>query len=68
MAGRPEDLQAPGAGYPSWCAGDGVERKGKKVVVTYKDGDGEHQESFDKLIVAVGRRPATEGFWLRTVG
>ncbi len=28
-----------------------------KVTVTYSDGDGEHQEVFDKLIVAVGRRP-----------
>jgi dihydrolipoamide dehydrogenase len=44
------------------------ERKGKKVVVTYKDGEGEHQESFDKLIVAVGRRPATEGLLAQDSG
>ncbi len=31
------------------------------VKVTYKDSDGEHQAKFDKLIVAVGRRPYTEG-------
>lgn len=31
--------------------------KGKKVTVSYTDKDGEHQEIFDKLIVAVGRRP-----------
>ncbi len=33
----------------------------KGVKVTYKDSDGEHQAKFDKLIVAVGRRPYTEG-------
>ena len=31
------------------------------VKVTYRDSDGEHQAKFDKLIVAVGRRPYTEG-------
>jgi dihydrolipoamide dehydrogenase len=30
------------------------------VTVTYQDSDGEHQESFDKLVVCVGRRPVTE--------
>ncbi|MFY9179798.1 MAG: dihydrolipoyl dehydrogenase [Venatoribacter sp.] len=35
--------------------------KGKKVTVTYQDAEGEKQETFDKLIVAVGRRPYTEG-------
>jgi dihydrolipoamide dehydrogenase len=34
--------------------------KGKKVTVTYTDSDGEKTETFDKLIVAVGRRPFTE--------
>lgn len=34
------------------------ETKGKKVNVTYTDKDGEHTETFDKLIVAVGRRPS----------
>lgn len=33
----------------------------KKVTVTYTDAAGEHQEVFDKLIVAVGRRPVTSG-------
>lgn len=32
----------------------------KSVKVTYEDKDGEHTESFDKLIVAVGRRAATQ--------
>ncbi len=36
------------------------EVKGKKVNVTYTDASGEHKESFDRLIVAVGRRPVTQ--------
>lgn len=39
----------------------GTEAKGKKVTVKYTDKDGEHSEAFDKLIVAVGRRPFTDG-------
>lgn len=36
--------------------------KGKEVEVTYMDAKGEEQkETFDKLIVCVGRRPFTEG-------
>jgi dihydrolipoamide dehydrogenase len=35
--------------------------KRKKVEVTYIDADGGKTEKFDKLIVAVGRRPYTEG-------
>ncbi len=34
---------------------------GDKVTVTYQDKDGEHEMVVDKLIVAVGRRAATEG-------
>lgn len=34
---------------------------GKSVTVKYTDKDGDHEEAFDKLIVAVGRRPYTEG-------
>lgn len=37
----------------------GTDTEGEGVVVTYADKDGEHQETFDKLIVAVGRRPNT---------
>ncbi len=33
----------------------------KTVTVTYTDKDGEHEMTFDKLIVSVGRRPNTEG-------
>lgn len=32
---------------------------GKEVTVTYTDANGEQTETFDKLIVAVGRRPVT---------
>lgn len=39
----------------------GSEVKGSQVTVTYADASGEHSEVFDKLIVAVGRRPVTTG-------
>ena len=39
----------------------GSEVNGEEVTVTYQDADGEQQVTFDKLIVAVGRRPYTEG-------
>ena len=39
----------------------GSEVKNKKVKVTFTDSDGEKEQEFDKLIVAVGRRPFTEG-------
>ena len=39
----------------------GSEVKGSQVNVTYTDANGEHSEVFDKLIVAVGRRPVTGG-------
>ncbi|MEN9465026.1 MAG: Dihydrolipoyl dehydrogenase, partial [Pseudomonadota bacterium] len=46
----------------------GSEVKGKKVTVTYQDKDGEKKETFDKLIVAVGRRPYTQGLFGEGVG
>jgi dihydrolipoamide dehydrogenase len=39
----------------------GTEVKGSEVVVSYKDSEGEKTETFDKLIVAVGRKPVTQG-------
>ena len=33
---------------------------GKSVIVSYQDADGEHEQVFDKLIVAVGRRAYTD--------
>jgi len=38
----------------------GTEVKGKKVTVSYTDASGDNTEQFDKIIVAVGRRPYTE--------
>ena len=34
---------------------------GKRVVVSYQDAKGDHEQVFDKLIVAVGRRAFTDG-------
>ncbi len=34
--------------------------KAGQVVVTYQDADGDHEQTFDKLIVAVGRRAYTD--------
>lgn len=39
----------------------GSDVKKNKVEVTFEDSEGEKKETFDKLIVAVGRRPYTEG-------
>ena len=39
----------------------GAETADGAVQVTYQDNDGEHSLTVDKLIVAVGRRPYTEG-------
>ncbi len=39
----------------------GSEVKNNKVTVTFSDHEGEKQETFDKVIVSVGRRPYTEG-------
>jgi dihydrolipoamide dehydrogenase len=37
--------------------------KGKSVKVKYQDKNGEREETFDKLIVSVGRRPNTDGLF-----
>ncbi len=42
------------------CRVTGTVVKNKKVEVTYTGADGENTETFDKLIVCVGRRPQTE--------
>jgi dihydrolipoyl dehydrogenase len=39
----------------------GAEVVGDEVSVSYQDSDGDHTLTVDKLIVAVGRRPYTEG-------
>jgi dihydrolipoamide dehydrogenase len=38
----------------------GSEVKGKKVKVLYSDAEGDKSETFDKLVVAVGRKPYTQ--------
>ena len=38
----------------------GSEVKGKKVTVNFTDKDGEKSETFDKLVVCVGRKPMTQ--------
>jgi dihydrolipoamide dehydrogenase len=47
----------------------GSEIKGNEVEVTFKDKDGnEQKETFDKLIVCVGRRPFTQGLFADDTG
>ncbi|MCG5536029.1 dihydrolipoyl dehydrogenase [Ectothiorhodospira mobilis] len=38
-----------------------VDRDAGNVSVVYEDGEGEHEERFDRLVVCVGRRPCTDG-------
>lgn len=45
-----------------------AEVKGKAVSVTYADKDGDQSIEFDKLIVAVGRRPVTTGLFAEDAG
>jgi dihydrolipoamide dehydrogenase len=46
----------------------GSEVKKNQVVVNFTDKDGDQQEIFDRLIVAVGRRPYTEGLLSQDAG
>ncbi|MDX1594054.1 MAG: FAD-dependent oxidoreductase, partial [Gammaproteobacteria bacterium] len=39
----------------------------KQVAVTYQDKDGEHKLTFERLIVAVGRRPNSDNLWASDV-
>ncbi len=38
------------------------------VAVTYEDATGSHQIEFDRVVVAIGRRPHTEGLFAEDVG
>ncbi len=40
----------------------------RQVVVDYQDKSGQHQQTFDRLIVAVGRRPNTHGLFAPETG
>ncbi|HEX9626224.1 MAG TPA: dihydrolipoyl dehydrogenase [Acidiferrobacterales bacterium] len=44
------------------------EVQGAKVQVQYEDGQGSHRETFDKLVVAVGRRPGTDDLFAAETG
>lgn len=46
----------------------GAKNTGKEVVVEYESEGGKKSETFDKLIVAVGRRPTTKGLNAEGVG
>ena len=51
------------------CLAQGAEVKDGKVILTWKDGDGEIQsEIFDRVLVTVGRRPNTRGWGLEKMG
>ncbi len=50
------------------CRVTGTEVKKGKVTVTYSGKDGEKSESFDKLIVAVGRAPVTQNLMSNDCG
>jgi dihydrolipoamide dehydrogenase len=45
-----------------------AEVKNKKVEVLYEDKDGEHKEVFDKLIIAVGRKPNSDRIFGEELG
>ncbi len=46
----------------------GSKATAKQVKVSYTDKDGDHEETFDKLIVAVGRRPSTRNLFSKDSG
>ncbi|MED6297564.1 MAG: dihydrolipoyl dehydrogenase, partial [Candidatus Thermoplasmatota archaeon] len=51
------------------CLAQGAEVKNGKVELTWKDAEGEMQsETFDKVLVTVGRRPNTQGWGLENMG
>ena len=51
------------------CLAQGAEIKDSKVELTWKDGGSEMQsETFDKVLVTVGRKPNTQGWGLEKMG
>ena len=51
------------------CLAQGADVKDGKVELTWKDAEGEMQsETFDKVLVTVGRRPNTQGWGLENMG
>ena len=58
----PAAFQEAGSGHQARRQGDGRARgRAAAVDVVYADAQGEHTLQVDKLVVAVGRRPFTEG-------
>lgn len=45
----------------------GTDVKNRKVTVTFSDKEGDQEETFDRLIVAVGRAPVTENLFSQDV-
>ena len=55
----------------NYCFGTrvtGYEIKNKQVSLSYEDIEGKHQETFDKVIVAIGREPNVTGLFSDDVG
>jgi len=51
------------------CLAQGAEVKDSEVELTWKDGGGEvKSETFDKVLVTVGRKPNTQGWGLEKMG
>jgi dihydrolipoamide dehydrogenase len=50
------------------CPVEGIERQGREVQVSYRSAGGLERLAVDRLIVAVGRRPQTEGLGLAEAG
>ena len=46
----------------------GTGSNNQQVIVTYEDKEGKHQINVDKLIVAVGRKPNTNGLGAKEIG
>ncbi|MEL6340723.1 MAG: dihydrolipoyl dehydrogenase [Myxococcota bacterium] len=47
-----------------WNAQTSVDRRGEKILVSWRDVDGRGEESFDYLLAATGRRPNLDGIGL----
>jgi dihydrolipoamide dehydrogenase len=61
-------LKAQGLEFRLKTKVNSAEVKDDKVVVTLEDEDGETTEEFDRLLVAVGRRPLSKDLGLEDVG
>ncbi len=62
------NLQKQGMQFKFGAAATGAEVKGEKVHVTVKVGDQTSVEECDRVLVATGRKPVTDGLGLAEVG